>query len=147
MSEVSVIANGREVKAMLRKKLAPKLPPIYVDRIQIQQVILNLVRNAVDAMSNSARRELVVATGLDEAGFVSVTISDTGPGIAPDVMAKLFQPFVTTKENGMGVGLTICQSIVEAHEGKIWGDTNGEGGATFRFRLPIADPVESQNAA
>jgi len=140
-------AGSAEVKAMLRKKLAPKLPPIYVDRIQIQQVILNLVRNAVDAMSNSARRELVVATGLDEAGFVSVTISDTGPGIAPDVMAKLFQPFVTTKENGMGVGLTICQSIVEAHEGKIWGDTNGEGGATFRFRLPIADPVESQNAA
>ncbi len=141
------MAGSAEVKAMLRKKLTPGLPAIRVDRIQIQQVVLNLVRNAVDAMADSARRELVVATGLDEPGFVCVTVSDTGPGIAPDVMAKLFQPFVTTKENGMGVGLTICQSIVEAHEGKIWGDTNGEGGATFRFRLPIADPVESQNAA
>ncbi len=140
-------AGSADVKAMLRTQLRGDLPAIFVDKIQIQQVILNLVRNAVDAMSNSERRELIVATGMDEPGHVCVTVSDTGPGIAPDVMAKLFQPFVTTKENGMGVGLTICQSIVEAHDGKIWGETNDGGGATFRFRLPIADPIEKQNAA
>ncbi|MEI9991963.1 MAG: PAS domain S-box protein [Rhizomicrobium sp.] len=140
-------AGSAEVKAMLRTQLLSGLPPIYVDRIQIQQVILNLVRNAVDAMSNSERRDLIVATAMDGPGHVCVTVSDTGPGIAPDVMARLFQPFVTTKENGMGVGLTICQSIVEAHDGKIWGEGNERGGATFGFRLPVADPVEKQNAA
>jgi len=74
-------------------------------------------------------------------------VSDTGSGISPEVMARLFQPFVTTKENGMGVGLTICQSIIEAHECKIWAQPNRGGGTTFRFRLPVAAALESQNAA
>ncbi|MEI9993353.1 MAG: PAS domain S-box protein [Rhizomicrobium sp.] len=140
-------AGSAEVKAMLRLDLAPGLPSVVVDKIQIQQVLLNLIRNGVDAMRESDRRELAVATGPDEPGYVAVTVSDTGSGIAPDVMARLFEPFVTTKENGMGVGLTICQSIIEAHDGKIWGQANGERGASFRFRLPTAESVGSRDAA
>ena len=107
-----------------------------INRIQIQQVLVNLVRNAVEAMSESPRRELSIATKTLGDGGIEIEISDTGPGLAPQVAAQLFKPFVSTKSHGMGVGLSICQSIVEAHRGRIWAEANSGGGTVFRFTLP-----------
>lgn len=112
---------------------------VVVDKVQIQQVALNLIRNAVDAMENSDRRELTIsvrAHGKDTALF---SVTDTGTGISPEVAERLFQPFVSTKPNGMGVGLSICRTIIEAHGGKIWADPNISGGTTFNFTLPLAE--------
>ncbi|MBR0900672.1 PAS domain S-box protein [Bradyrhizobium tropiciagri] len=117
------------------------MPSIIVDKIQIQQVVLNLVRNAIEAMATSARRELTVGvtkTG-DEAIF---TIADTGPGISSGITDRLFQPFVTTKEHGMGVGLSICRTIIEAHGGRIDALPNPGGGTVFQFTLPFAEAGE-----
>lgn len=108
---------------------------VCVDRVQIQQVILNLMRNAAEAMAESPRRELTVrAKGVD-GGMVEISVADTGPGLAPEVAGKLFQPFVTTKAEGMGVGLSISRAIVEAHGGRLWWEPNPEGGAIFRFTV------------
>ena len=109
-----------------------------VDRIQIQQVLLNLVRNAIDAMKQSTRKELTITKHAPSDGMVTVSVSDTGPGIDPEIRAQLFQPFVTTKPEGMGVGLSISRTIIDAHGGKLWVDDNPQGGATFRFSLPVA---------
>jgi two-component system sensor kinase FixL len=119
--------------------LDPRLPAIQVDRIQILQVLINLFKNSIEAMAGVEKRELMVATGPDEAGSLQITIRDTGPGLSPEVKAKLFQPFVTTKATGMGIGLTICQSIVEAHGGHIFMLEDGLPGAGFRIRLPLPD--------
>jgi two-component system sensor kinase FixL len=115
-------------------------PLVAMDRVQIQQVILNLVRNSIEAMQVVQRRCLTVTTHTNEPGFVEISVSDTGPGLSPEVAQKLFQPFVTTKENGMGVGLAICESIVGAHNGQIWAKPNSEGGVAFRFKLPTGTP-------
>jgi two-component system sensor kinase FixL len=123
----------------MKLDLDPRLPAIEVDRIQIQQVLINLFKNGIEAMASVEKRELMVATGPDEAGSLQITIRDTGPGLSSEVMAKLFQPFVTTKETGMGIGLTICQSIVEAHGGHIFVLEDGLPGAGFRIRLPLPD--------
>jgi two-component system sensor kinase FixL len=117
--------------------LAKDLPPVLADRVQIQQVVMNLTRNAVEAMEAVDRRELTVKTGVEDGAFVRVDVIDTGPGLDKNVMERLFQPFVTTKTSGMGIGLTICQSIVQAHEGRIWATPNPKGGVTFSFRLPF----------
>lgn len=111
---------------------------VLVDRIQIQQVILNLIRNAAEAMAASPRRDLLVATAPAAGGMVQVSVSDTGPGVAPEVAAQLFQPFATTKTDGMGVGLSISRGIIEAHGGRLWCDPNPDGGAIFRFTVPAA---------
>jgi two-component system sensor kinase FixL len=123
----------------LKTDLAPDLPSVQFDKVQIQQVMINLLRNAVEAMQNSQRRELRVSTARDGNEFVVVSVSDTGTGLPSEVMATLFQPFVTTKGHGLGIGLSICRSIVESHGGKLWVEANGDGGADFRFRLPIAE--------
>ena len=112
---------------------------VMVDRVQIQQVLTNLMRNAMEAMRDCDRRELVVRTALDGDGQVVVEVSDTGPGISEEVAAQLFKPFVTTKPGGMGVGLSISKRIVEAHRGEISVSRNQNGGATFRFTLPALD--------
>lgn len=117
--------------------LDAQLPTIMIDRIQIQQVLINLLRNSIEAMVSVEKRELTLETGRDETGFVQVTIRDTGPGLSPEVRSKLFQPFVTTKATGMGIGLTICQSIVEAHGGNICALQDEFSGAGFRIRLPL----------
>lgn len=109
-----------------------------IDRIQVQQVLLNLIRNGIEAMQGVPIREMTISTAHEDAG-VEFSISDTGPGLAPEVARRLFQPFVTTKENGMGIGLSICQSIVEAHNGRIWAEPNDSSGVTFKFRLPLAN--------
>jgi two-component system sensor kinase FixL len=114
------------------------LPPVFVDRIQIQQVLTNLVRNAVEAMAESPRRDLAILASAGRGGIVEIAVVDTGPGIAAEIAANLFKPFVTTKAEGMGVGLSICKSIVQAHEGELWTEPNPEGGAIFRFTLPLA---------
>lgn len=112
---------------------------VLADKVQIQQVLLNLMRNAIEAMEDSIRRVLSISTGRDADGMVTVTVSDTGPGIDPDVMSRLFQPFVTTKPTGMGVGLSISRSLAEAHGGRISVAANPEGGTVFRLTLqPIA---------
>ena len=117
-------------------QLEDDLPPVFADRIQIQQVILNLARNAVEAMQACSLRELKVTTSRHDDDFIRTSIADTGPGLAPEVLEKLFQPFITTKEKGMGIGLSICWSIVDAHGGELWAEKNESGGASFHFRLP-----------
>jgi two-component system sensor kinase FixL len=115
---------------------APDSGPVMVDRIQIQQVLINLMRNAVEAMHDSKRRELAVSTWRDADGQVAIEVADTGPGIAQDIMGRLFQPFVTSKANGMGIGLSISRRIIGAHGGALSARRNARGGTTFRIELP-----------
>jgi two-component system, LuxR family, sensor kinase FixL len=108
---------------------------VLADRIQIQQVLLNLMRNAVEAMQEATRRELTVATHQLDNETVRVDVADTGPGIAAEIVAQLFQPFVTTKRHGMGVGLSISRTIIESHGGRLWAEPNVGGGTVFRLTL------------
>jgi two-component system sensor kinase FixL len=124
----------------VRLQLTPDLPDVNVDRVQIQQVIVNFVRNAVDAMGELPRRELSILSSIEGAN-VRVAVSDIGSGIAPEIAGKIFGAFVTTKEEGMGVGLSICKAIIENHGGRIGFKPNEGGGTTFHFTLPIADPA------
>ncbi len=127
--------NSADPNVRLHMALEPNLPPVLMDKVQIQQVIVNLVRNSVEAMQAVARRELKIATGLASEGII-ITVSDSGPGLPEEVASRLFHPFVTTKEKGMGIGLSICRSIVEAHGGRIWAGAGDQGGAAFHLILP-----------
>jgi two-component system sensor kinase FixL len=110
--------------------------PVMADRVQIQQVLINLMRNAIEAMRDSDRKELVIRTSSGRVGMLSVSVSDTGPGISDEITSQLFQPFVTTKPGGMGIGLSISKRIIESHGGEIAVAQNEAGGATFTFTLP-----------
>jgi C4-dicarboxylate-specific signal transduction histidine kinase len=123
----------------LRLELAPALPPVLADRIQLQQVILNLVINGIEAMQpvTDRPRELVIRTRQDETGQVLVTVSDCGVGVAAEDVDRLFDAFFTTKSDGMGMGLSICRSIVDAHGGRLSASGNTGPGATFQFTLPL----------
>jgi signal transduction histidine kinase len=126
-------AEGRGVH--LDADFAPSTPPVLIDKVQIQQVLLNLFRNAVEAMQDSEVRELRIRAEPAAGGMVEVVVTDSGPGLSDSVRDKLFEPFVTTKPAGMGVGLSICRGIIEAHGGRMWlGDS--PGGAQFHFTLP-----------
>lgn len=116
----------------------PACDQVLVDGVQIQQVLINLIRNAIEAMQEAPRRALTVSSTSAPDGMVRVSVSDTGPGIAPEIAARLFEPFVTTKNGGLGVGLSISRTIVEAHGGKLEALPNGDGGATFQFTLYAA---------
>jgi C4-dicarboxylate-specific signal transduction histidine kinase len=119
-------------------ELADNLPQIVADRLLIEQVLLNLVRNASEAMSETepSRRHLVIRTFHDEDGHVGAAVSDSGRGIAAEHFDRLFEPYFTTKADGTGMGLAICRSTIEAHGGRIWAENNLGGGATFQFVLP-----------
>ena len=133
------LAGAREQNVQLRFNLDPDADLVLADRVQIQQVLVNLFRNALEAMAQSPRRELVVANSRVADDMIEVEVSDTGSGFQGDVASNLFQTFFTTKETGMGVGLSISRSIIEAHGGRMWAESNATGGATFRFTLPAAD--------
>ena len=113
----------------------PKTLQVIADRIQIQQVLINLIRNAAEAMAETARRELAVTTTLVDGETVQVTVADSGPGLPKEMTRELFRPFVSTKRHGMGLGLVICRSIVEAHGGRLWSEPNPAGGTIFRFTI------------
>jgi two-component system, LuxR family, sensor kinase FixL len=129
------LIGAREQDVAVRFRTAPQLPAAHVDKIQVQQVLVNLIRNAIEAMQASERRDITIETTLD-GGLICIGIIDTGPGIAPEIMERLFQPFVTTKLEGMGVGLSLCRAIVEAHGGRLWAEPNPDGGTIFRFTVP-----------
>jgi two-component system sensor kinase FixL len=118
---------------------APQADLILADRVQIQQVLINLMRNAMEAMRDSVRRELTVRVAPTDDGDISIEVADSGPGIPDEIAAQLFQPFVTTKPGGMGIGLSISKRIVESHGGRIWVERNAGGGASFRFTLPAIE--------
>jgi len=111
---------------------------VFADRVQIRQVLVNLIRNAVAAMQGRKRREIVIRSGPGEPGYCEIAITDTGPGIAPAVAARMFDALYTTRAEGMGVGLSISRTIIEAHGGAIWADSSPGEGATIRFTLPVA---------
>jgi two-component system sensor histidine kinase DctS len=127
--------------ARIRLDLEPQLPLLNADSVLLEQVVLNLVKNGIEAMSEAPtdRRELEVRTHAHE-GTVTVSVADRGTGVAPDVAKKLFSPFFTTKSAGMGMGLNICRSIVELHSGKLWYEANAVGGSVFSFSLPVDQP-------
>ena len=122
----------------LRLRFDPKASLVLADRIQVQQVLVNLIRNALDAMAESRRRELTVTTALFDQETVELAISDSGPGVARDMIDHLFEPFFSTKDRGMGLGLSICRTIVESHGGRIEASKNSGSGLCFRFTLPLA---------
>ena len=134
---LSVQASARNVT--LSSTLAPRALRVSGDRIQLQQVILNLIVNGMDAMTSfdNGQRKITSRTALMD-GAVEISIADCGPGIPPDKLAAVFEPFFTTKEHGMGIGLSIARTIVEAHGGRIWAENQAGGGAVFRLKLPLA---------
>lgn len=139
------LVGAREQGIVLRFDLDPSCDLVLADRVQIQQVLVNLFRNALEAMQGSARRELTVSNAPIDDDMIGIRVEDTGHGFADDVRSNLFQPFFTTKQTGMGVGLSISRSIIEAHGGKMWAETNRSGGATFHFSLPIGTLADPQN--
>jgi len=125
----------------------PSIELVLADRVQIQQVVLNLILNAMDAMEESKARELMISVMPDGNNLVRVSVSDTGLGIAPEVTEQLFQPFITTKRHGMGVGLSISRTIVQAHGGRIWAEPNPVGGTIFHFTLTAVSEGDADDAA
>jgi C4-dicarboxylate-specific signal transduction histidine kinase len=129
---------GRGVIAYPR--LAPNLPLLQGDRVQLQQVLINLVTNACDAMAAVPReaRALKISTGLDREGVVLISVCDSGPGVAEEKLERVFEPFFTSKTNGLGLGLSVCRTIVNAHAGKLWAECNSDCGATFHLSLSVS---------
>ncbi|ONF97058.1 sensor histidine kinase [Sphingomonas jeddahensis] len=139
VEEASALAlvGAKEHGIRVQFEFSPDVDLVLADKVQVQQVVLNLVRNAVDAMTgmDGERRELRIAITPAVNNMAQVTVADTGPGIEPEVAERLFQPFITTKRTGMGVGLSISRTIIEAHGGHIWAGANDSGGALFGFTL------------
>lgn len=131
--------RAAEARVRLRLEPAPHLPEVQADRLQIEQVLLNLLRNGIEAVAahDSLRREVVLATALVDQGTLEVSVEDSGTGLAPQHLKRVFEPFYTTKADGMGLGLTICQSIVEDHGGALTAAVRAEGGLCLRFTLPL----------
>ena len=143
VSEVGALvrsdAAARHIKVELA--VAPNLPPVLGDPVHLQQVLLNLIVNGMDAIdaASPGERRVVVTAELGESKSVEVAVTDSGRGVPVDKIAEVFDPFYTTKPNGMGMGLPICRTIIQAHKGRIWAENRDEGGASFRFTLPIAE--------
>ncbi|MGF6507792.1 trifunctional serine/threonine-protein kinase/ATP-binding protein/sensor histidine kinase [Paraburkholderia sp. 32] len=145
--EVIELTRGEATKrgASVQTQLAGGLPHIEGDRVQLQQVLLNLVINAIEAMSgvSDGARELIVTTGTADAGCMLVAVRDSGPGFAADSAEHVFAPFYTTKSAGLGMGLSICRSIIEAHGGRLWASANVPRGAVFQFTVPVYPELSS----
>ena len=148
VEEASALAlvGAKESGVRVTFQLDPRADLVLADRVQVQQVLVNLLRNAIDAMESSEKRELVVATGLGPDGMITISVADTGSGVVPDVADQLFQPFVTTKRRGMGVGLSISRTIVEAHGGEIWLERSSGLGTVFHFTLRAVNKEDIGNA-
>ncbi|HEY0328419.1 MAG TPA: ATP-binding protein [Rhodopseudomonas sp.] len=134
-----VVAKDRAVEVSVN--LDPTAERVLVDKVQIQQLLLNLIRNALEAMEHQEPRELEISSRRGEDGMLEVVVADNGPGIDPQLADKLFLPFMTTKTSGMGVGLSLCRTIVTAHGGDIQAEPRPGGGTVFRFTIPSADPL------
>jgi two-component system sensor kinase FixL len=130
----------------VRFRFDPNVNLVLADRVQVQQVLLNLIRNAMDAMEESVIRELTIAVVPDGNTHLRISVADTGSGISPDIAEQLFQPFITTKRQGMGVGLSISRTIVEAHGGRIWVESNPAGGTIFNFTLAAVTEEDVDDA-
>ena len=148
VEEASALAliGAKELSVRVSYDFDRHIDLVLADKVQIQQVVLNLIRNAIDAMMASPHRALKISTEAgDGEGFARVSVADTGPGLSPEIAARLFQPFMTTKAQGMGVGLSISRTIVEAHGGRIWVESNPGGGVTFHFTLRRIEKVEAHD--
>jgi C4-dicarboxylate-specific signal transduction histidine kinase len=137
LAKSAITENGVSVQT----RLAERMNPIQGDRVQVQQVILNLVLNAVEAMGSvdAGARELVISTEQSQTNDILVAVRDSGPGIDPESLERVFEAFYTTKSGGMGMGLSICRSIIDAHGGRLWAGANEPGGAIFQFTVPSAE--------
>ncbi len=146
--EASALAlvGARETGVRTRVNFGNFVDLVLVDRIQIQQVLVNLIRNALEAMQNSDRRELTLTTKKTKPDTIEISVADTGTGISPEIAEHLFQPFFTTKPHGMGVGLSISRAIVEDHGGRIWIEPNPGGGTIFKITLPAIEAEEEADA-
>jgi two-component system sensor kinase FixL len=133
-----VLFGAADANIDVEMNIDPSIPDVMIDKIQIQQILVNLARNSMEAMLEAGERKLTVTVGNGEAGFANVTVQDTGPGLPKDVLDRLFQPFVTTKGSGMGLGLMICQTLAEANGGRIWYVKNLPRGTGFSFSIPFA---------
>jgi len=140
------LVGVKDLGVRVRFRFDPTVDLVLADKVQIQQVLLNLIRNAVDAMEGCPRRELVISTMAADDSMVAITVADTGTGVAPEMASQLFQPFITTKRQGMGVGLSISRTIVEAHGGRISCEPNPGGGTIFRFTLRAVSNEEVNDA-
>jgi two-component system sensor kinase FixL len=147
VEEASALAlvGAKEQGIRVRTHYDFDVDQVLADKVQIQQVLLNLMRNAVEAMAGAPRRDLVLSTSVAD-GMAVINVADTGAGIDADMAAQLFQPFVTTKPHGMGVGLSISRTIVEAHGGRIWSEPNPGGGTIFCFTLPRVSDEDVRHA-
>src|SRR6266567_1132440 len=143
INEVIVLARSAIIKyrVSIQSRLAEGLVPVLVDRVQLQQVILNLILNAVEAMGSveSGARELLISAKQSKTNGIVVAVGDSGPGIDPENLERVFEAFYTTKSSGVGMGLAICRSIIDAHGGRLWAEANEPRGSVFRFTLPDAD--------
>jgi two-component system, LuxR family, sensor kinase FixL len=148
VEEASALAlvGAKDRGVRVRFQFDPKVEFVLADKVQIQQVLLNLMRNALEAMEETERRELVVATAPAHDDLVAISVADTGSGISPEITGQLFQPFITTKRHGMGVGLSISRTIVEAHGGSITPQPNPGGGTVFTLTLPAVSKEEVGHA-
>lgn len=148
LEEASALAlvGAKDQGVKVRFDLDTGNDTVFADKVQVQQVVLNLIRNAIEAMSESPKRELVISSTADDGRMVRVSVSDTGSGLAPEILPQLFQPFITTKKHGMGVGLSISKTIIEAHGGRLWAQPNPGGGTVFHLTLKLAGHGEMRDA-
>jgi PAS domain S-box-containing protein len=146
VKEVIVLAHGAITKndVSVQTRFAEGLLPVHGDRVQLQQVVLNLILNAVDAMGSfdAGERKLLVSIEQSQTNGILATVRDTGPGIAPEHRERVFETFYTTKSGGVGMGLSICRSIIDAHGGRLWADANEPRGAVFHLALPTSKGVD-----